>query len=154
MRMTDGHSANTYFYLLLFCSKLANSGAFFHTEATRDMDLPQGHMQGQLSTTVTPEEDLTQCDLAARSSWGLGVGFCLRHCSVGEFCLSAIAGRDYSISRRPTVYSHDTCTKNTKITALFPRKTCVKAGRCAHCSLKYIWLCLWFLQLTSQSVCT
>ena len=138
LRMKDRNSANTYFYFYSIPSKLANSGAFFHTEATRDMDLPQlqGHMQGQLSTTVTPEEDLTRWDLSVRGSWGLGVGFCLRHCSVVEFCLSAIADRDYSSSRRPTVYSYDTCTKNTKTTALFPRKTCVKVERCAHCSLK------------------
>jgi len=83
LRMKDGNSANTYFYFYSIPSKLANSGAFFHTEATRDMDLHQGHniMQGQLSTTVTPEEDLTRWDLSVRGSWGLGVGFCLRHCS-------------------------------------------------------------------------
>ena len=58
----DGQKLSEYSVLLLFCnsSKIANSGAFFHADATCDLDLSQGHMQGQLSTiTVTPEEDLT-----------------------------------------------------------------------------------------------
>ena len=75
----NGRSGNVNIYFLfLFYSihKIANSGAFFHTEATRGLDLSQRHniMQGQLSTTVTPEKDFSRVDLAACGLWGLGVG--------------------------------------------------------------------------------
>ena len=97
--------------------KIANSGAFFHTEATSDLDSSHGHMQGQLSTTVTPEKDLSRVDLAARGLWGLGVESLSANCRV-DFSLIGVVvpsgDRDQTTSRRSTVHSDDTCTKNTK----------------------------------------
>ena len=69
--------------------KIANSGAFFHTEATSDLDSSHGHMQGQLSTTVTPEKDLSRVDLAARGLWGLGVESLSANCRV-DFSLIGV----------------------------------------------------------------
>lgn len=54
--------------------KIANSGAFFHTEATSDQDSSHGHMQGQLSTNCDPRERLIPSGPGGGGLWGLGVG--------------------------------------------------------------------------------
>ena len=131
-----------YLFLLLFCSEFANSGALFYTEATRD---------GSFSRTYYARAtQYDNCDPRGRldpttgsgGAWPMGPG-----CGVLSAALqwlsfayyygcTNVCARDYVILRRPTVYSYDTRTKNTEMTALFPRKSCVKVERCAHCGLK------------------
>jgi len=92
LRTMDARGTLTLILIsILFNSihKIANSGAFFHTEATSDLISSHGHMQGQLSTTVTPEKDLSRVDLAARGLWGLGVESLSANCRV-DFSLIGV----------------------------------------------------------------
>ena len=106
-----------------------------------DLDSSHGRMQGQLSTNCDPGERLgPKIGPGGGGLWGLGVGFLsaiLQWLSFTDWCgCTNVCDRDHSISRRPTVHSYDTCAKSTKRHARFPRKSCVKDERCAHCSLK------------------
>jgi len=143
LRTMDARGTLTLILIsILFNSihKIANSGAFFHTEATSDLDPSQGHMQGQLSTNCDPRERLIPS--GPGGTWLMGPGCGVSVCDNRvDFSLIGVVvpscDRDQSTSRRSTVHSDDTCTKNTKSTALFPRKSSVQDERCAHCSLQH-----------------
>ena len=99
------------------------------------MDLPQGHMQGQLSTTVTPEKDLSRVDLAARGLWGLGVESLSANCRV-DFSLIGVVVPMCTIvtdqSRGDLLCIPMTpAPKTQKTTVPFPRKSSVQDERCA-----------------------
>ena len=118
----NGRSGNSNTYFLFLHSKVAKSGAFFHTEATRHTRpgrFLKDICKGNSVLTVTPEKDLARkLDQAARGLWGLGVGFLsaiLQWLSFADYWgCTDVCDRGHSISRRPTVHSYDTCTKTHK----------------------------------------
>ena len=123
----DGNSANTYFYF--------HSVEKLRTQVPSSIQKPHAawiFLNGIILCKGNSVRYNDNCDPRGRlgptighgGAWLMGPGCGVLSARlqwmnfVYYYGCTNVCDRDYSISRRPTVYSYDTCTKSSKMTAL------------------------------------